>query len=182
MTQPLETVLGQEMLFPLTMQAQRTIMAMTWIPRPWNFSFYSQLYLHISPVWKLFGVSTMDHKSHFLNVFYCSQVLKRKRLGKWDSFIHLQLSQVQKEKSLISISKKRCFSILALKSFLVVEYYNPFTKVPSLFHLELWMEIFNKNTLLRRSLRVSLSLPPPLPPPNSFTHTQSPVFLARKLN
>lgn len=60
----------------------------------------------------------------------------------------------------------RHLSIWTLKSRLVLEYWNPFTKVPFLLHTETQIQIFNKNVLkvpLRKIwefLSVSLSLPP----------------------
>lgn len=72
----------------------------------------------------------------------------------------MPIAQIQKEKLLTLTCKGRYFNIWALKSSLVIEYNYPFTQVPFPHHLGPKMGIFkNKNSLLMRSLRVSLSHP-----------------------
>lgn len=144
-------------------------MAMTWTSRAYipasAFSFCSLDLCICSLDWSIYF-----HNSHFQ--ISLSLIVKRRRLGKWDTFLNLQLSQLQKEKLLNSFYKERCFNIQALKSSLVLEQCNPFLKVPFSHPLGPQIGILkNKNVLLMRSLSLSLSLPS-FSLSLSYTHTR----------
>lgn len=117
---------------------------------PPHFFSCIPLALYNSSSWKLFWSAYYESSHH-------SWVLKIKWLSKGNTIIYIQLSQLQKEKSLTLICKMRCFHIWTLISHLVLKYCNPFAKVSFLHHVTPRMRNFSKYLFLRRSFRSSHS-------------------------